>query len=623
MAANSEDPHSYMGISDDIRSTVKKGNVLLALSPRGRTNESALENAYREAVRNRLRPVFVCPPEEVEPVYRLLNERFELSGRKNELLMVNASRFRCKWAETRMGTDGLVDFCTGGAAYEGCPYQRGFDMEEYRKAALSGGKLLMEEQNRYHDLGMCPAKMAMDMASDTRCLVADFSFIFSFEWKRILENIGIKGKDMMLTIVDPFSLLEHLWESATFTIRRDELHLEDWGLTALSRNERDMIQSFLDSLSDMMADLEPGKQIQRMELHERVKKNGESGEESNSLQRVLEVVDRIPQMEGGLTNPNTWIRVHGMRTFIKLWIGKFSALSRTVVVDDGGDPGISISLIDPQEIIGPFVESTASTLMFGDSLYPHNIYATMLGIKMDRVISRSYVGKELLDRSRIHCLTDVDTSLDNRNPEMFTRIANNITTITESTRGRVLSVFPSYRIMDRIIEQLDLSRIDREVLVESRGTPWEEREKLISGIADKDECLVLAVQKGAVDRAMERGLISASAAVMVGMHLPPPDPTSDHKKAYFRRKFETAGYGDLGYVLAIWLPAINRAMKMISGMMISPVAEGNGEKRVFLMDRRFWIKHIRQFFPQVYRIGHLETVGVLDPSRKGSSGVEG
>jgi Rad3-related DNA helicase len=298
--------------------------------------------------------------------------------------------------------------------------------------------------------------------------------------------------------------------------------------------------------------------------------------------------------KGEFTNITGRKRLKDMYLFLKLWMKEHTSVARTVEEDRDGRI-INLHLLDLQVMVRPILESFPSVFMFGDTLYPQGLYTRLLGLRPENTLNRSYITSEHLSRTSVVSMGNVETSYKHRGEDMWRSIKTNLERISGSTPGMVVSIFPSYFILDSVMETMADTSFRSPVLEETRGMSRSERTKLLDEIKLGGDMLVMCVQGGFLSRSIEEGTIRPDTIVMVGMHIPPPDPRSNQLKVHMQKKHGT----NLGHVISVLLPALTRVMRVINTM--SRIG-GSGRNLVVLMDRRYQDARVLQSLPRFYDI---------------------
>ncbi|MCK5774098.1 MAG: hypothetical protein KAH57_09960, partial [Thermoplasmata archaeon] len=423
---------SFMGMSADVLSTIDRNRVMLALAPRGPLTRSLLLDIIDGAIRKNLKPIILGTRSEMRWAHEVLGEDVANSLSS---IRIDTEYLFCPASHTSVGVSELSSYCSGDFIYDSCPYLKNFDLETFRRIGQDGGNTTSEQTDHLVENGMCPSKYLFDSAADAEIIISDFGLIFNDAWELGLEALGRKQKETLLVILDPFSLLEYVWSQYTFNIRREELYAKDWDLPDLEDRYLDSLQAVFDSLKRLIDETEVGKQIEKTQLNSLYREELRELDLKLSLSDIIQSLRKILSGGGRFSTVGSRKKANDLYLFLSLWRSQFSGLARMAADDEEGLM-IRVGLLDPHDVIENVLSHVGCSFFIGDSLYPHNIFAQLLGINMDDVLSRSYIDKNLLDRTHICCFTNMDTSMKKRSEEVYVLIGENLKRVIDTTPGR-------------------------------------------------------------------------------------------------------------------------------------------------------------------------------------------
>jgi DNA excision repair protein ERCC-2 len=243
--------------------------------------------------------------------------------------------------------------------------------------------------------------------------------------------------------------------------------------------------------------------------------------------------------------------------------------------------------LTPSQYLSVLNEDTAFLLMSG-TLQPLEYMRKVMGIT--RKVLYVDAEKEVKERltGRVNCLlaTDVTSSYPLRTKEMWKRYASYVLKVFYSSRGNVLAVFPSYQVMEEVMEYVKVRKF-----VEGDSSTLEELEEKVK----EGKTVIAVVARGKFSEGIElteNGKSLISDVVIAGVPYPPVD---DYLKL---RAQEVAKHGD-GRVeeLLVKIPASISVKQAIGRAIRSPEDEVN----VWLLDKRFenvwWKMRLKCFNP--------------------------
>ncbi len=575
--------------ADMSRALDRKMDLYGLVPLRGKVPKDLISAILIEVLSRRRKVIFLCGPRDMDRMETVVREL--ASGMEIPPLigMLSKRAFVCPASSGLVDPADVVHHCTGLGRLEGCPYQASFDLETFRLVRESGGASIPDLEESLRSKGMCPAKVALDIASEAPVLISEHSFLFSEGYDRVLDQLGRKREDMVLAICDPLSLIDHVRDRFIYSFSREQLQAQAWDGSLLPPDDAVNLKTALGCLSDLIDRTGHDVQMDRKELLELYS--------ARTGQRGLGMV--IGALKTAL-DQDLFVSMDQRRSFkdlymlLKLWTQHYTAVSRSVEERDG-DKRLVLSLTDISVVSQPLLSQFPTTVLFGDTFYPHELYANILGARFDRAIARTYGDAGQMKRVSVVSLGNVDTSFKNRDREHFSMIARNLERVLSTTPGTSLVLFPSYLLLEEVCSLTSLEGQGRKVIRETKGMGREERELLREEAISTPGATLLSVQGGTLMRAMEDGALVPGSVVMVGLHIPPPSVASNQQRLHMQTKL---GH-DPGHKASVIMPAITKVMKVVNGMAYG--ADGRGGL-VVLMDKRYQDRRVLECFPRSYGI---------------------
>lgn len=608
---NGEDTTSMGMKSDIIQSIEKRMDLFAMISSKRQMGRRFVAWAYDEARKRRKKPIFLTPYGDIDWIHSAIVEERNSENGSVGIASLGKGSMTCIEDNSYIDPSDVLNHCFRESTIENCPGLSGFDLNTYRDIKKSGGAQIGALHDVMQEKGMCPSRIALDLAAESEAIVTHYSFLFTEDWKSVMEFLGTKGGDCVLIIYDPASFVSFLNKRVTYSLSLKDLNRSSWDLSGLEENERTGVELVLDLLSDITTKTDPTKQIGRRLLLEGFRERAEKKMLRSTLANAVASLKKILDM-GSFAHMSERKKVRDLYLLLKNWMGHYSGVSRVRREDQDGDM-IELRLVDLSIFTTPVISSFSSLLLFGDTLYPHSIYAYMLGVRSDRIINRTYVDTEKIGGTRVITIGNVDTSFKHRSEASYMRIAENLSAISELSKGLKLAIFPSYFLMERTMEAMSEMGFSHPVVEETRGMSREEKTELISEIKVSGDLIGLTVQGGHLMRSMEEGTICPENVILVGLHIPPPDPASNQMKVHHQKKYGP----NIGHVISVLMPAITRVMRVVNGMMSEDLDRTNV---VTLMDRRYQDRRILECLPRFYDVKLLNGPRELDEARLFSGG---
>ena len=242
------------------------------------------------------------------------------------------------------------------------------------------------------------------------------------------------------------------------------------------------------------------------------------------------------------------------------------------------------------------ISGLKSLVLLSATIHPTNLFLRSIGLDESSASVHSAVTH---NKFRIKTVIDlgVTTRFKMRSPEMYSRIARNISGVCNATRGGVGVFLPSYAVLESIRDPL-LSEIDRSPvsspkrtnLIERKGMSNEESEQMMSTFKSRNGCVLLAIQGGRFSEGEDFPGDEMDVSIVVGLPLPPPSPTiyAEYKQMEIDR-FDR----HQAYMLLSLLPALRKAFQCAGRHVRGPGKVG----MVFFMDSRFGDQKVVDLMP--------------------------
>jgi DNA excision repair protein ERCC-2 len=257
---------------------------------------------------------------------------------------------------------------------------------------------------------------------------------------------------------------------------------------------------------------------------------------------------------------------------------------------------LKIKCIDPSEIASETLNNSFSSILMSATLSPINMYKDILGISNCETLE---LDSPFSKKNQLTLVIDnVTTKFTSRSPAMFSAIAEHIKNLLISANNKnAIIFFPSYDLMDKILENINILNLDRKVLKEQRYMTKEQKEEFVEKFKDKGSWdskakVLFAVTSGSFAEGLDLPAQMLEMVVVVGLPLGVPDLYTKAVIRHFDKKF---GKGQMyGYIH----PAMNKIIQA-AGRCIR-TEEDRGV--VVLMDNRFMWPLYAQTFPKHWHL---------------------
>ena len=291
------------------------------------------------------------------------------------------------------------------------------------------------------------------------------------------------------------------------------------------------------------------------------------------------------------------------RSIIKL--GSFlSALLSSLDSDDmtlvKSDRAVSLTDTRASRRFLRATEAFRSLILLSATINPPDLFLRSIGLDD----SSTTVHRATTDyKFRIRTVIDmgVTTRFKMRTVEMYSKIAQRIAAICNSTPGGIGIFLPSYAVMRSIgdlllpeIEHAAAGQPRRTILMEEPGLTNEESEEMMRDFKSNRGRVLLAVQGGRFSEGEDFPGDEMDVSMVVGLSLPPPSPTmyAEYKQIELDR-FDK----HQAYMILSLLPALRKAFQCAGRHVRDPGKVG----MVFFMDSRFAEQRIIDLMPSWLR----------------------
>ena len=200
------------------------------------------------------------------------------------------------------------------------------------------------------------------------------------------------------------------------------------------------------------------------------------------------------------------------------------------------------------------------------TLWHVDYYTDVLGIQRNRremiELPSSFPPENrliLVDKS-------VTTKFERRGEQQWRTIADHLQRIIEAIPGRVAVYFPSYEVMQAVLEHV---KFGRNLLVERRDTKIV---NVLEFLKSNEKCVVFGVARGKISEGVDmsaEGRTMLSAVVIVGLPYPKRTEIQNALLNYFKGKF-----GSQAIVYANDIPCLNAMAQSAGRLLRSPQDRG-------------------------------------------------
>ena len=264
----------------------------------------------------------------------------------------------------------------------------------------------------------------------------------------------------------------------------------------------------------------------------------------------------------------------------------------------------TFGLVDPDPVRGlsEHLSEFRSTILLSATVNPSPVFARSLGLEPEKI--KTYeASTEPLVIVRTAVDTGTSTRYKLRSAEMFSRIADRVAAVINSTTSAVGVFAPSYSILEVVSEMVSRRVRGRNMVSEARGLSNDQAGEIFDSFRSSDNSVLFAVQGGRFSEGEDFDGGTMGSIVVVGLALPPPSPMMYAEYSCLKQSGERDSY-----LMLSRLPALRRAFQAAGRHVRSPGKRG----LVFLLDERFGSAAARDLMPNWLKRDVI--VGDLSPS---------
>ncbi len=449
---------------------------------------------------------------------------------------------------------------------------------------------LKEETNHVSEIidicrsqGVCPHKAALVAGKESDLIVCDYNYIFSDIRERIFELLEIELEDALLIIDEAHNLPDRI-----------RGNLEENLSVNLLEEASNILQPYSSSLASFMSRL-------------RSKLRGSIGEERRIERRFLD--DKLENaLKGGLTQFES----------IEDMMGDLEVVSRKILEDDPSatapmyvysfldtwdiegkevfrsvrpeNSSVEVGLLDPAKYSREVFSSIDSAVLMSGTLHPGEMYADLLGMNDSEVKIERYESPFPDENREIVSVDHVTTAYKERCLNTYQAYANSIADVANNTPGNSAVFFPSYSLLNHVVDRLSMVHLEKKMQVEEREHSKKEKKELVDSLKRNDDNLLLGVQGGSLSEGIDYRNNILSSVMIAGIPFPPPSLKVGSLEDYYTEKFGS----EKGYKYTRIYPAMNRVLQAAG----RPIRSKEDRAFIVLMDRRFNYEKYKTQLPE-------------------------
>ena len=209
--------------------------------------------------------------------------------------------------------------------------------------------------------------------------------------------------------------------------------------------------------------------------------------------------------------------------------------------------------LDPRVMTG-FLDNTAGVISMSGTISPLDMFRDLIGLRPDAILEK----KESifpLKNKKILYLKDVTTSYKelNSKPDTWKKIASKIKLITTNFDGNIALFFPSYKLLNLVLEGLSLKK---PLYQEYSGMEQEELMQTVESFKADSGAVLAGVMGGRLAEGIDYPDTSLEMAVIVGIPYPAPGVRQEALQHYYDIAFDGRGWK-----FAVESPAVRKLLQ--------------------------------------------------------------
>ncbi len=560
---------------EDSETAFKNGSSLIAHAPTGIGKTAAVLPAAVKAKEEDEKVFFLTSK---QSQHRIAIETIKKMPSSVTAIDVISKRHMCPREESRLPYPVFEKFCSENGQNQ-CNL---FNKQMARVVNKLAGStrhvhqiIELCEQNN-----VCPHKAALSAGKHADVIVCDYNYIFSDIRERIFDLLELDLQNAIVIVDEAHNLPDRIRSNLRESISLTGLHDSFKLLQGYSSS----LASFVKRLASEVRNIDRKEgRISKGFLDKKIEKAMKGGlTQYDSLEDLLGQLENVARdiMEN---NSSSTAPMH-LCSFLSDWKTEGKEVFRAYEPDP---PKFRVGLLDPAKMSQDvFKEIKASVLMSG-TLHPGEMYADLLGI--DDVTIETYESPFPDENRRIVSVGHVTTSYKERGLKMFQAYANSIADVVNNTPGNVAAFFPSYDLMNKVLDRLTMVHLEKEIVAEEREYTKRDKEKMVDSLRRFNDRLLLGVQGGSLSEGVDYANNILSSVIIVGIPFPPPSLKMEALQEYYTEKFEEKR----GYEYTRVYPAMNRVLQAAGRCIRSKTDKG----LIVLMDKRFNYKRYKKAIP--------------------------
>lgn len=449
--------------------------------------------------------------------------------------------------------------------------------------------------------GFCPYELAGIKAFKADIVICDFNYMFADGIREgFLGKIGRTLDECILVVDEAHNLPDRIRASYSYNLTNEGLknalnELKDF---VKSSEYDDYIINLRLALNDIYHNKLLGDKTDYLMKREELLEVYLSKFETKL--KIKDIIEKLEEIETLVKEERVVSFIGRVASFLDRWNELdedfYLRILEKNIKEDKTIISCRIKCIDPSDIAAEVLNNTYSSILMSGTLSPLSMYEDILGIGNVELLELESPFKK--DRQLTIVLDDVTSKYSARGLDMYKKIADHIISMLHAGRDKnAIIFFPSYDFMERVLQHINVLKLDRKILKEQRYMTKEQKEKFVeefksNGYIDNKAKVLFAITSGSFAEGLDLPSSALEMVGVVGLPLSVPDLYTQAVIAHFEKKFRKGQM--YGYIN----PAISKIIQAAGRCIRTEQDRGV----VVLMDNRFLWPLYAQNFPAHWKM---------------------
>ncbi|HII89388.1 MAG TPA: ATP-dependent DNA helicase [Candidatus Thalassarchaeaceae archaeon] len=387
------------------------------------------------------------------------------------------------------------------------------------------------------------------------------------EYQEVSERDGVSDSELS-RIGSSIASMRRLGDGIERWMSTEKKRLEETEADDMLVNSSELIQVLRSSLSSSLegGEWEKGmSQLMRVLTEVRVEESGDDEDSETSCSRLFSFLDNLSRFESS----------------------EAMALVFDLLVDEGR---VTSCLLDPSVVSSELISSCSGSILMSGTLHPTSMYADTLGIDRDSSIEVIYSSPFSPDRRPAIIASDVTTRYAERGNLNTKKIREHIGAVLGSAPSNVAVFTTSYGILNEILEDRGWINRSFRIKEESPEMGKSDVSKVLKSLEEGGGKNVLfGVMGGRFSEGVDYSGGILSAAICVGLPLPPPSSRQSATLEYMSQRFGR----EKGWRYAAGQPAVNSVLQAMG----RPIRKEEDRAILVMLEKRFGERAYSRLLP--------------------------